>query len=150
MINDGMMSSATGEWATPRDLFDALDECYSFQLDAASTKDNALCGVHYDKDDDGLSQVWAPHRTWVNPPYGRTVGLWVDKAIEERAKGALVVMLLPARTDTKWFHRCRDEGEIVFLRGRLRFGGATNSAPFPSMVVTFRPTPDLSRWVDVG
>ena len=78
---------------------------------------------------------------WCNPPYGREIGKWVEKAYNESLAGVTVVMLLPARTDTKWFHDyIYGKAEIRFVRGRLKFGDSKNSAPFPSMVIIFRGT----------
>lgn len=133
-----MFSSASEEWATPQDLFDRLNEKYSFNLDAASTDENAKCELHFTKEQDGLSKNWGGCRVWLNPPYGRTIGAWIRKAYEEAQKpDTLVVMLLPARTDTAWFHDYCVKGEIDFIRGRLKFGASRNSAPFPSMIVVF-------------
>lgn len=133
-----LFSSASEEWATPQDLFDRLNEKYSFNLDAASTDENAKCERHFTKEQDGLSKNWGGCRVWLNPPYGRTIGAWIRKAYEEAQKpDTLVCMLLPARTDTAWFHDYCVKGEIEFLRGRLKFGGSKNSAPFPSMIVVF-------------
>jgi site-specific DNA-methyltransferase (adenine-specific) len=84
-------------------------------------------------------QDWAPNVCWMNPPYGRTIGLWVKKAWDEASRGATVVCLLPSRTDTKWFHDYCMRGDVTFLRGRLKFGDAKNSAPFPSVIVRFSP-----------
>ena len=152
-----LFSKQSDEWATPQDLFDELDREFGFTLDAAATRDNAKC-VNYlgpDHDDpyqrDALAVSWddelEPEVVFCNPPYSQCRE-FVAKAEREAARGRVtVVMLLPARTDTRWFHdfiwnRCthRPNGgvEVRFLKGRLKFGGATNSAPFPSMVVVFR------------
>ena len=101
MISTGMLSSNTIEWATPQDLFDKLNEEFHFTLDPCSTDENAKCDKHYTIKDDGLSKSWDGERVFCNPPYGREIGKWVRKAAESKA---LTVMLLPARTDTKWFH----------------------------------------------
>jgi len=135
-----LFSSATGEWATPTLLFQDLDQEFRFELDAAASEANAKCPRFYTKKRDGLARPWAPLRTFVNPPYGRAVGCWVLKAYTEWKRGALVVMLLPVRTCTGWFHQfIYHQAEIRFLKGRLKFGGAKNGAPFPSMIVIFRP-----------
>jgi len=138
MINTGLFTSATPEWATPQDLFDRLDAVHHFTLDVCATPQNAKCAQYFTKEQDGLSQEWSG-RVWMNPPYGREIGLWIDKALHaSRTTASLVVCLLPARTDTKWFHElCFPHGKVEFLRGRLKFGGVKNSAPFPSMLVTF-------------
>lgn len=152
-----LFSKQSDEWATPQDLFDELDREFRFTMDAAATRENAKC-VNYlgpDHDDpyqrDALGVAWddelGPEVVFCNPPYSKCRE-FVAKAAQEAARGAAtVVMLLPARTDTRWFHdyiydqaaRIPYPGvEIRFLKGRLKFGGATNSAPFPSMVVVFR------------
>jgi site-specific DNA-methyltransferase (adenine-specific) len=106
-------------------------------LDPASTHANAKCERHYTIEDDGLDKSWDGERVFVNPPYGREIGKWVRKAAETRQ--ATVVMLMPARTDTKYFHKyIYGKTEIRFLQGRLKFGDSTNSAPFPSMIVIWR------------
>lgn len=133
-INPGMYSSATAEWPTPQWLFDKYHTRYSFTVDVCATHENAKLPVYYTEEQDGLAQEWSG-RCWMNPPYGRQIGKWVEKAARSTA---LVVALLPARTDTSWFHNfVLPHGRIEFLRGRLKFGEAKNSAPFPSMIVTF-------------
>lgn len=139
MNADVMFSSKTDLWETPRDFFDKLDAEFHFNLDVCALPENAKCAAYYTPEMDGLSQPWYG-RCWCNPPYGRQVGRWVAKAAQSAAEGATVVMLLPARTDTAWFHDyIYGRAEVRFVRGRLKFGGSTNSAPFPSMVVIFRP-----------
>jgi phage N-6-adenine-methyltransferase len=131
-------SSKTDLWATPQDFFDELDHEYDFQLDPYATPSNAKCDTYFTEDDDGLSKSWHEYGTiFMNPPYGRVIGKWVQKAYEEAQKGCTVVCLLPSRTDTKWFHDYCMKGKITFIRGRLKFGGSKNPAPFPSMVVVF-------------
>lgn len=138
MINDGMFTSKTDMWETPQDLFDNLDSEFHFTLDVCAVKENAKCNNFYSPEQDGLSQPWTG-RVWCNPPYGRQIGKWVRRALFASAAGATVVMLLPSRTDTKWFHEyIYHKAEIRFIRGRLKFGGAKNGAPFPSMVCIFR------------
>lgn len=140
-----MFSSATAEWSTPQDLFDQLHQEFLFHLDAAATSANAKAGSYYALDHpdpdrrDGLAGVWAG-RVWCNPPYGRGIGDWVAKGWSSAVLGqaAVVVMLLPARTDTRWFHDYCVHGEIRFIKGRIKFGECPNAAPFPSMVVIFR------------
>lgn len=138
MINrDAMFSSATDLWATPQDFFDKLNDEFHFTLDACALPENAKCENFYTPADNGLSQKWGGC-VWCNPPYGREIGKWVRKAYIENKLGATVVMLLPARTDTKWFHDyIYGKAEIRFMQGRLKFGGSKNPAPFPSMVVVF-------------
>lgn len=139
MINAGLMSSRTDQWATPRAFFDEWDAIYRFELDVCADSSNAKCARYFDRQDDGLCQSWSPFRCWMNPPYGRQIGRWVQKAFEESRVGATVVCLLPARTDTAWWHDyVIPRGKVVFIRGRLRFGEAKAGAPFPSAVVIFR------------
>lgn len=134
MFNNGMVSSATDLWSTPQWLFDRLNDIYHFDLDVCATPENAKCERYFTIEDDGLSQQWTGV-CWCNPPYGRSIGKWVQKAVDSNAT---VVMLLPARTDTKWFHDlCLPFGKIEFLRGRLKFGDGMKDAPFPSMIVVF-------------
>lgn len=136
MINDGMFTSATDNWATPVDFFEKLDSTYRFDLDVCASRENAKCRRFYTKEDDGLAQTWIGV-CWMNPPYGKEIGAWVRKAYESSQECATVVCLLPARTDTKWFHDYCTLGQITFVKGRLKFGGSKTSAPFPSMVVVF-------------
>lgn len=129
-------SSKTDMWATPQDFFDALDAEFHFTLDACAVKENAKCEAYYTPEQDGLDQPWTG-RVWCNPPYGRNVGQWVKKA-HDTASGGVVVMLLPARTDTRWFHDyIYGKTEVRFIKGRLKFGSCQNATPFPSMVVIF-------------
>lgn len=137
MNTEIMFSSKTDMWATPQDFFDTLDSEFGFTLDACAVRENAKCAAYYTPQQDGLSQPWHG-RVWCNPPYGREIGRWVKKASETAAGGGFVVMLLPARTDTKWFHDyIYGKSQIRFIKGRLKFGGCQNAAPFPSMVVIF-------------
>lgn len=139
MNTEVMFSSKTDDWETPQWLYNELDQTYQFTLDVCATRENKKCRNFYSKELDGLAQKW--HGTcWMNPPYGREIGKWVEKAYKESLKGATVVCLLPARTDTRWFHDYCTKGEIKFLKGRLKFGGSKNSAPFPSMIVIFGDT----------
>lgn len=136
MINKGLFTSNTDMWATPQDLFDELDAEFHFELDVCATAENAKCKRYFTPEIDGLRQNWRGGTVFMNPPYGRNIGLWVRKAA---TCDATVVCLLPARTDTRWFHEyIYHKAEIRFLRGRLKFGDGKNSAPFPSMIVIFR------------
>jgi phage N-6-adenine-methyltransferase len=144
-------SSATDDWSTPRDFYNKLDTEFGFVLYVASSSTNHLTPAWYwlDHQDparrDGLAQAWAAEAAqlggavWMNPPYGKTIREWVAKANAEATAGATVVCLVPSRTDTRWFHESCAHHELRFVKGRLRFGGATNSAPFPSLVVVMRP-----------
>ena len=142
MKTDVMFSSKTDEWATPQEFFDALDSEFHFTLDAAADETNHKCEKYYDKAHDGLENSWGGV-TFCNPPYGRQIGKWVRKGYEEHRNGATVVMLLPARTDTSWFHDyILGKAEIRFVRGRLNFNDGEGRAPFPSMVVVYREDGD--------
>jgi len=133
-----MFSSATEEWATPQNIFDTLDREFNFTLDPCSTDENHKCKTYFTKKENGLAQSWVGHSVFMNPPYGTEIGKWVKKAwLSAHKENTTVVCLLPARTDTKWFHKYCAHGEIWFIKERLRFGGSKNSAPFPSMVVIF-------------
>ena len=137
MNTDLMFSSKTDLWATPQDFFDELNREFHFTLDVCALPENAKCDNYYAPEQDGLSLPWEGV-CWCNPPYGRGIGQWVRKGFEAAASGATVVMLLPARTDTQWFHDyIYRKAEYRFIRGRLKFGGSKNAAPFPSMVVVF-------------
>lgn len=132
----------TDEWSTPRKLFDRLDQEFHFVLDAAATPENALCAFYFTRENDALQQDWHPYgRIWLNPPYdtpGRRVLIeWVSKAYSEAHKFCIVVCLLPAKTDTDWWHRYASKGQVRFIKGRLRYGGQEYPASFPSMVVVF-------------
>lgn len=130
-------SSATDLWTTPQDLFDSLATEFSFSLDVCATAENSKCPAYFTPQVNGLIQKWSGI-CWMNPPYGRSIGAWMKKAYEASLGGATVVCLVPARTDTAWWHEYAMNGEIRFLRGRLKFSGHKNSAPFPSAVVIFR------------
>jgi len=138
-------SSATDEWPTPRWLFDALNAEFVFTLDPCATSQNAKCACHFTKTEDGLAQDWSDHTVFMNPPYGRAIGSWMKKAYGAARQGATVVCLVPARTDTTWWHRHAMKGEIRLLRGRLKFEGAAHSAPFPSAIVVFRSSAHAIR-----
>lgn len=138
-MNAGMYSSATDLWATPQSFFDELDREFSFDLDVCALPENAKCERFYTPEQNGLQQEWQG-RCWMNPPYGRKIGDWIKKAYESSLRGATVVCLVPARTDTKWWHDFCMKGDIRFIRGRLYFeggNGAGDRAPFPSAVVIF-------------
>lgn len=137
-----MFSSNRDDWETPQELWDELDREFHFELDAAANEQNHKLANYYSEG--ALEKAWGlmpeDSYVWLNPPYGREIGKWVEKAYNESQNGAPTVCLLPARTDTKWFHDfCLPYGEIRFIRGRLKFVGAPSSAPFPSMIVIFRP-----------
>lgn len=137
-INSGLLTSNTDSWATPQDFFDQQNSIYGpFDIDVCADKLNAKCKKYFGKDVDGLKQTWIG-KCWMNPPYGRDIGKWMSKAYESSLNGAIVVCLVPARTDTKWWHDFAMKGEITFIKGRLKFGESKNYAPFPSALVVFR------------
>ncbi len=133
-----LFSTATDDWATPQPLFDQLNAEFAFTLDPCASAKNAKCPRYFTPEEDGLRQDWSKETVFMNPPYGRVIGLWVRKAYESAQGGGVVVCLLPARTDTRWWHDYVMRGEVRFIRGRLRFGDGKNSAPFPSAIVIFR------------
>ena len=137
---DVMYSSKTNEWSTPQYFFDELNKEFNFTLDPCATKQNAKCNKFYTQDDNGLEKDWQGEIVFCNPPYGRKIKHWVKKCQEESQKtNTLVVMLIPARTDTSYFHDyIYNKSEIRFVRGRLKFGDSKQGAPFPSMIVIFR------------
>lgn len=132
-------SSATDQWATPQAFFDKLNAEFGFELDVCADSCNAKCPRYFTRETDGLAQDWTGV-CWMNPPYGREIGRWMRKAYESSVTGgATVVCLVPARTDTAWWHDYAAKGEVRLIRGRLKFGNAKANAPFPSAVVVFRP-----------
>lgn len=135
-MNKVLFSSKKENWETPEWLFNELDQEFHFTIDVCADITNNKCKRFYTEIDNGLNQDWTEETVWCNPPYGRKIGEWVKKAAESNAT---VVMLLPVRTDTKWFHEyIYKKAEIKFIKGRLKFGNSENSAPFPSMIVIFR------------
>lgn len=118
-------------------MFDALDREFAFTLDPCATHENAKCPLYFTEREDGLNQEWSG-RVFMNPPYGRAIGHWMKKAHESAQAGALVVCLVPSRTDTAWWHDYAVPHEIRFLRGRIKFNGVKD-APFPSAVIVMRP-----------
>ena len=130
-------SSATEMWSTPQEFFDKYNELYNFETDVCASSENAKCEKYFTEEDNGLEQDWEGS-CWMNPPYGRTIKSWMKKAYESSLNGATVVCLVPSRTDTVWWHDYAVKGDIEFIKGRLKFGGHKNPAPFPSAVVVFK------------
>jgi phage N-6-adenine-methyltransferase len=138
-----MFSSKTGEWSTPQDFFDKLNWRFGpFDLDPCADPSNTKCQNFFTEVEDGLSKDWEGFTSFINPPYGRGIESWIKKGYEEsRKEETKVVMLIPARTDTKYWHQyIMKADEVYFVKGRLKFGDSTNSAPFPSAVVVFDGT----------
>ena len=140
------LSSKTDNWATPQDFFDKLNEEFHFTLDPCANYENHKCDLFYTKEQDGLTKDWGGHVVFCNPPYGKEIADWVRYSYEQSQKpNTTVVMLIPARTDTRYFHDyIYGKAEIRFIKGRLKFGDATTAAPFPSMVVVYRK----NNWLD--
>lgn len=136
-MNRVLFSSNKMDWGTPQELFDKLNKKYNFTIDVASNDQNYKCERHYTEKEDGLKQDWTNEIVWCNPPYGREIGKWLEKGYNSKC---LSVFLIPARTDTKWFHDFiykKQNVQYEFLKGRLKFEGGQSSAPFPSMIVIF-------------
>ena len=148
----GMMSSNSNEWETPQDLFDGLNTEFHFTLDPCATEENAKCKKFYTKKDDGLFKSWRGESVFMNPPYGREIDKWVKKACAESGGANIIVALIPARTDTRYWHDYifGSDVEIRFIKGRLKFINRTfpsclkdnsfkiSSAPFPSAIVIWK------------
>jgi len=143
------VSSKSAEWETPKDFFARYDEVFNFEIDVCATDENALVSSYWTKEDDALSKDWEGKVCWMNPPYGREIGKFMEKAYNESLKGAVVVCLVTSRTDTRWWHDYAMKGRIEFVRGRLRFINRTfpswrpdgnfkiSPAGFPSAVIVF-------------
>jgi len=134
-------STRTEEWETPLDLYNKLNNIYKFTLDPCCTKESAKCDKYYTKEDNGFIKDWSNEVVFMNPPYGRQIGLWIEKAYKESLKGAIVVCLIPARTDTKYWHNFifKYAKQILFIKGRISFinGNKKAPAPFPSAIIEF-------------
>jgi len=134
--------STKDDWETPQDLYDKLHSQWKFTLDPCCCSHSQKCkeGFPFDYGFDGLKESWRGHTVYMNPPYGREIGKWIEKAYNEsKDKNTVVVALLPSRTDTRWFHNyIYNRHEITFIKGRLKFQGAKHNAPFPSMIVVFK------------
>lgn len=138
-MNPVVFSSKTSEWSTPQAFFDAVDAEFGFSLDAAASSENAKCPRYFTAEDDGLLQSW-DGVVWVNPPYGHAIGRWVRKCYQESQRGAVVVGLIPAKTETRWWHDyVMRSSEVRLIRGRMRFSGSRINAPFPSALVVWQP-----------
>ena len=143
MNNEVMFSSVDMSWETPQHIFDKLNEEFNFTLDPCASDTTFKCDKYYTEEDDGLSKSWKDENVFVNPPYGRAIKDWVEKCYTESlTSNGVIVMLVPARTDTRYFHNyIYHKSEIRFIKGRLKFlqnGKELNSAPFPSMIVIYR------------
>jgi len=132
-----LFSSERDDWETPYEFFKKYDDIYHFDLDVCASENNHKCTRYFTKEEDGLKQTWRG-TCWMNPPYGREIYKWMEKAYLSSQEGATVVCLVPSRTDTQWWHDYAMKGEIEFIKGRLKFVGAKHSAPFPNAVVVFK------------
>lgn len=139
MKNEALFSSKSDEWETPQDFYNELNKEFAFTLDPCGTQENHKCKKFFTAEENGLLQDWGGHRVFCNPPYSK-IAEWVEKAYRETRKdNTVVVLLIPSRTDTRYFQNyIYHRSEIRFVKGRLKFGQSKNSAPFPSMIVIFR------------
>ncbi len=138
-MNKALFSSKEVEWETPIELFNDLNKIYSFTLDPCASENNHKCAKYFTKEENGLCKSWTGERVFMNPPYGREIFYWLQKAylsVKEQ-DCPVVVCLIPSRTDTQWWHKYVTKGTVTFLEGRVKFGGAIHNAPFPSAIVIF-------------
>jgi phage N-6-adenine-methyltransferase len=144
---DVYYSSKTDDWFTPQPFFDQLDAEFGFTLDPCASRENAKCLKYFTVEDNGLNQDWSNHIVYMNPPYGRSIGDWIDKAIASAESGSTVVCLIPAKTETRWWakfwdyetHQPKEGCQVRFVFKRIQFGNSGINAPFPCAVVIFRP-----------
>src|SRR3990167_6432250 len=140
--NDGRWHSRGSDWSTPQDLFDELNKEFHFNLDVCASDWNAKCKKYFTEKENGLVRDWKNNICWMNPPYGKDLAMWMNKAYRSAYKGATVVCLVPAATDTSWWHSYAMNGEIRYLRGRPRFQtkeGTWQQTFSPSVIVLFNP-----------
>ena len=136
---NALFDTSSCEWETPDELYSKLNDEFHFTLDPCSTDENAKCEKHYTIADNGLVQDWTGETVFCNPPYGKDISAWCEKCYRHSVGGGTSVMLLPARTDTQWFHKwIYKKATIRFIEGRVKYGGSKWNAPFPSMIVIFR------------
>ena len=138
-MNQALLTSKDQTWTTPKAFFEELNNEFKFTLDAFASDENALCESYFTEEQNSLQQDWSGHTVFMNPPYGRMIGKCVAKAWEEAQKGTTVVALIPARTDTTYWHDYifGHATDIRYIKGRLKFGDGKNPAPFPSAVVVW-------------
>jgi len=141
-VNKALFSSKKEDWETPYKLFEELDQEFHFTLDACANEYNYKCANYFDEEENGLVQDWGGEIVYCNPPYGRKIYNWIKKASEESAKpNTIIVLLIPSRTDTRYFHEFlynKNNVELRFLKGRVKFVGAEHSAPFPSLIAILK------------
>ena len=145
MNNNLMFSSKSNECSTPQDFFDELNNIYNFTLDPCANNENHKCDKYYTIEENGLLKSWDNEIVFMNPPYGREIGKWMKKAYNEKEKAIAIVCLIPSRTDTKYWHEYAMEGEIYFVKGRLKFENKKNGAPFPSAIIIFGKILDITK-----
>jgi phage N-6-adenine-methyltransferase len=152
-MNPVLFSSAEDKWATPQPLFNFIAKAFPFNLDVCALPENTKCTKYFSPKENGLNQKWEGV-CWMNPPYGRVIGTWVNKAYQESLNGTTVVCLVPARTDTKWFKTCWNARYLVFLHKRVKFvleEGKKSSPTFPSVLVIFTDREwELSTFEEIG
>ena len=154
-INIGIFSSRTNEWATPKALFRSLNKEFHFDLDVAATAKNATCKKYFTRQINGLKQDWCKNSKtksiFCNPPYGKGVENWLEKAIDESKKGCTIVCLIPLRTDTTYFHQLIYDkaSEVRLIKGRLKYNDKKQSAPFPSAIIIYRKGKAKTLWTNV-
>ena len=142
-VQQVMFSSKSKEWVTPQHFFDKLNKRFGpFTLDPCANSSNYKVMKHFTEKENGLEQDWGGHIVFMNPPYGRAIKDWIKKAYEEsRKENTMVIALIPARTDTRYWHNyVLKANDLYFVKGRLKFGNGENSAPFPSAVAVFKNT----------
>ena len=138
MNNEALFSSKTDDWATPDHLFNQLSKIFNFTLDCGASSENAKCDNYYTIEDNALLKSWKTSGcVWMNPPYGRAIEKWMARAYGEHLEGQPVVCLVPARTDAGWWHEYALKGIIKYFRGRLKFAGSKDNAPFPSALIIY-------------
>lgn len=145
----GQAPNSTSEWSTPLNFYQKLNSVFKFNLDVCATHENAKCEKYFTVEQDGLSQEWVG-TCWMNPPYGREIIKWVQKADATAKAGHTVVALVPVRTDARWWQDYCLHREIHFIRGRLKFGSSNSNAPFGCAVVVFRPCLQDVDWTKRG
>ena len=136
-IKQSLFHAKSGEYETPDEIFNPLNEEFHFTLDVAANFQNAKCSCFFTKLDNGLIQDWGQNTCWMNPPFGRQMKLWVKKAYESSLMGATVVCLLPVRSNTNWWHDYVIKGNIRFIRGRVIFKGQEKGLWFPLSIIIF-------------
>lgn len=139
-----LFSHKSDEWSTPQELFNKLNREFEFELDPCATVENHKCSIYFTTKENGIARSWNGYKVFCNPPYSK-ISEWCRKCYEEWTKGSTIVLLIPARTDTKYFHEyVLPYAEIRFIKGRLKFGNQKNSAPFPSILCIYRATKEVT------